>query len=338
MRDLSRRERILKLIVEHFVQTAEPVGSHTLIDSYDLPYSSATVRNEMADLENEGLIEKPHTSAGRIPSSKGYRYYVDNLRDNIQSEELKYQLQTLFDDRKMAIDEVIRHGCEIITQMTNLTSVILGPDNADERMNRIQLVPISDRTAVAVFVTDKGHVEHKTFSISEDLRLSDVESCIDILNDRLSGSRIVELPEKIQLIKPLLADRVKHHDTLFRTFLEAFIKFSAERVSVLGRENVMEQPEFTSDITKLRKLVKLLENDSAWRLLDTKEGIRVQIGAENAMIDLGDVSVVTASFDKNRTDVGTIALIGPTRMNYTKVLSAIEYFQRRVNELLKEEE
>lgn len=338
MKDYSRRERILKLIVEHFVQTAEPVGSHTLIDSYQLPYSSATVRNEMADLENEGLIEKPHTSAGRIPSSKGYRYYVDHLRERVQSEDVHYQLQNLFEDRKMAIDEVIRHGCEIITQMTSLTSVILGPNSNDECMNRIQLVPISDKSAVAVFVTNKGHVEHKTFTFSEQLRLSDVESCIDILNDRLAGSRLVELPEKIQLIKPLLAEKVQHHDQLFRSFLEAFVKFSADRVSVLGRENMMDQPEFTSDITKLRKLVKLLENDSAWKLLDNKEGIRVRIGLENAIVDLGDVSVVTASFENKKSDLGTIALIGPTRMNYDKVLSAMEYFQNRINELLDEEE
>lgn len=337
MKELSRRERILKLIVEQFIKSAIPVGSNTLLDEFHLPYSSATIRNEMVELEDQGMIEKPHTSAGRVPSAKGYRYYIDHLREKELDQGFKYQLETLFEDRQIAIEEVIRQGCEIITQMTNLTSVILGPSSSFERMNKIQLIPLNPTTVVAVFITDQGHVEHKTFNIPTEVNLSDVETCVDIMNDRLCGTRLVELTDKVESIRPLIAERVKHHERLFRAFLEAFMHFASERVSIVGRENMMEQPEFTNDIHKLKKLVSLLENDSAWRLLETKEGISVRIGNENTLTDLGEVSVVTAQLGLPESEMGTIALIGPTRMDYEKIINALEFFKDRLKEFVEKE-
>ena len=150
MTNYSRKERILKLIVEQFIQTAQPVGSQTLINEYNLPYSSATIRNEMSELEKDGLIEKPHTSAGRIPSNKGYRYYIERLREKEIDQDVKTKMHELFSSHDIAINEIVKHGCEIISQMTNLTSVVLGPNSSNELLSKIQYIPLNNNSAVAV--------------------------------------------------------------------------------------------------------------------------------------------------------------------------------------------
>lgn len=339
MHPLNRKEKLLKLIVEQFIKTAEPVGSSALIEEYDLPYSSATVRNEMADLEKMGYLEKTHTSSGRVPSSEGYRYYVDYLRNAEVDTTVRYQIQSLFESKKgLEIEEVIKKGCEIISQMTNLASVVLGPDANQECINKVQLVPINDISAVAVFVTDRGHVEHKTFSIPKDVSVGELESCVNIINDRISGTPINNVIEKVDSLRPILADRIKHHELVFKAFLEAFLKFTNERVSVFGRSNVLEQPEFTNNVEKIRKLIKLLENNSAWKALETKEGISVKIGSENMLTELDDVSIITANINVSSSQRGKIALIGPTRMDYNKVLNALEYLQEEINKFFDEEE
>lgn len=334
----SRREKILKLVVEQFIKTAEPVGSHTLIDEYSLPYSSATIRNEMQSLEEEGFLEKPHTSSGRIPSAKGYRYYVEYLREHSLDSKVKYQLQSLFDNRSIHLEEVIKQSCEILSQMTNLTSIVLGPDANNEHLNKIQLIPISNNSAVAVFITDTGYVEHRTFTMPEDVNLIDVESCVDILNDRLTGTPISQVVEKVQLIKPILADRIEKHEVIFKTFLEAFLKFSAERVAVFGKENMYDQPEFTADLNRLKKMVSLLEKDDIWRNLSNRDGVVVKIGNENLIGELQNATIVTSSFSLDGEDKGTIALIGPTRMDYDKVLEAMEFVSQNIAKLIKGDE
>ncbi len=332
MKPLNRKERILKLIVEEFVKTAEPVGSSTLLNQYDLPFSSATIRNEMADLENMGYLEKTHTSSGRVPSAKGYRYYVDHLREEIEDNDIKHQIQSLFEvNRSIGIEEAIKHSCEIISQLTSLTSVVLGPDAHTEKMQKIQLVPIDDTSAVAIFITDRGHVEHKTIAIPKDVTFNNLQTCVNILNDRIVGTPVAEVVAKVDSIKPILAERVEHFELVFRSFVEAFLKFTYERVSVFGRSNLFEHKEFTNDLEKLKKFVDLLDRDDLWKQIGTDEGIRVKIGAENAMTELDDVSIVTADIKVSPHQKGTVALIGPTRMDYQKVLSAVEYLQEQLN-------
>lgn len=335
---LNRKEKILKLIVDQFIKTAEPVGSNVLIQQFDLPYSSATIRNDMAELEEAGYLEKTHTSSGRVPSAKGYRYYVENLRNKSLDGDVKLQLQTLFRERKGGIDDVVKHGCEIISQMTNLTSIMLGPNASKEKMSRIQLIPLQLNSVVAVFVTDRGHVESKTFLIPPTVSIQEIETCVNIINDRIIGTSINEVLDKIDALKPILESKITEHEFIFNTFLEAFVRFTSERMAVFGRENMLGQPEFTNNIDKLRKLTKLLDNDSTWRLLSDNGGISVKIGEENSIVDFQDVTVVTANFETKFHELGTIALIGPTRMDYDKVLNALEYLKSKIDEFFDEEE
>lgn len=335
---LNRRQRLLKLIVEEFINKAEPVGSNTLIEKHDLPYSSATIRAEMAELEAEGYLEKTHTSSGRVPSTEGYRYYVKYLRDvNNVDDEVKDKIHQLFSQRDVAINEIIKHSCEIISQMSNLTTVMLGPDSKEERLSKVQLVSLNEQSAVAVFVTDRGHVEHKIFAIPPGISLSELESAVEIINKRITNTKLSEIIEKINAIKPLIAESIKQHELIFKAFLEAFLQFASDNVSVFGRGNLLDKPEFNTNINRLRKLVNMFENKSVWKQFGSDDAISIQIGNENSDVEFDDLSVVSANVSLSQNQKGKIALVGPIRMDYSKVVATLKYLQDELDRYFSEE-
>ena len=188
MEHISRRFLILKLIVEEFIKTAKPIGSQTLIDAYNLTYSSATIRNEMFSLEEDGFIEKPHTSSGRVPSAKGYRYYIENLRSkDDKSNLIKDRLNKFIDEngKVMHTDQIIDECCAIISQMTNLVSIVMGPDGSQESIAKIELIQLNSSTAIVIFVTNSGYIEHKTINIPSETRMEEIQDCIKIINKRI---------------------------------------------------------------------------------------------------------------------------------------------------------
>jgi heat-inducible transcriptional repressor len=335
---LNRRQRLLKLIVEEFINKAEPVGSNTLIEKHDLPYSSATIRAEMAELEAEGYLEKTHTSSGRVPSTEGYRYYVKYLRDvNSVDDEVKDKIHQLFSQRDVAINEIIKHSCEIISQMSNLTTVMLGPDSKEERLSKVQLVSLNEQSAVAVFVTDRGHVEHKIFAIPPGISLSELESAVEIINKRITNTKLSEIIEKINAIKPLIAESIKQHELIFKAFLEAFLQFASDNVSIFGRGNLLDKPEFNTNINRLRKLVNMFENKSVWKQFGNEDAISIQIGNENSDVEFDDLSVVSANVSLSQNQKGKIALVGPIRMDYSKVVATLKYLQDELDRYFSEE-
>ena len=328
---MNRRERVLKLIVEHFIKTAEPVGSRTLIEEYDLNYSGATIRAEMNSLEQEGFLEKTHTSSGRVPSSKGYRYYIEHLRERSVSDEFKYQMQNILDEKIQSIDDVIKESCEILSQMTSLASIVLGPNATQEKLVSVQIVPISETSATCVFITDQGYVENKTFVLNEKTSLSDVESCVKLLNDRLKGTTISELIPKMKAIKPLLNDYVIDHDVIYQAMLEAFVGFAKDRLSAYGKEELFEQPEFRDDASKIRKLIELLDSPEVFREVEEEEEdqeISIHIGGESKNDD--DVSIISAKVKIPGQKEGSIAIVGPKRMDYDQVVSSMEYLIKEI--------
>ncbi len=335
--EMTRRERILKLIVDHFIKTAQPVGSHTLIEEYGLSCSSATIRNEMQALENEGYLEKTHTSSGRVPSSKGYRYYIDHLRNQAVDEDLKYQLQTILQEKAKSIEDIIRESCEVLTHMTNLASVVLGPNAEEEHLVSIQLVPISDKTATAIFITDKGYVENKTFVFPTSLKTSDIEKCVVLLNDRLKGTEIAKLLDKMETLRPLLSDYVKEHDIIYQAIAQAMLRFARDRVTLYGQEHLFDQPEFASDAEKLRKMISFLDDPRNLQnfAFDEDDDIAIHIG--DGSDDLDGVSVIKTNIRFPGRGDGSIALVGPKRMDYERVVSALEYVANELRNYFKEE-
>ena len=331
---ISRSDMILKYIVEYFIKNAEPVGSQTLIEEFHLPYSSATIRNEMYALEKMGLLEKPHTSSGRVPSSRGYKYYCDYLRDKNVDDAMKYSLQTVLSGKVQSIEEIIKESCEIISHMTNLVSVVVGPDESSECLVSVQLIPISDNSFTAVFVTDKGYVENKTFIVPNDIASKDIVQCVELLNARLKGTPIPQLVDKMEALRPVLQDYVISHDLVYQALLETLLKFASDRVSLYGREELFNHPEFKNDTEALLRVMKLLDDASIFKSVDEQ----MKNEKENLLVKIGDiegnpdVSVVTAKIDIGNGEENTIAFVGPKRMDYDKALSAIEYL---TNELKK---
>ncbi|MGI6714380.1 MAG: heat-inducible transcriptional repressor HrcA [Bacilli bacterium] len=321
--EYSRRDYLLKLIVEYFVKKAVPVGSQTLIDEYHLPFSSATIRAEMNALENLGLLEKPHTSAGRVPSSAGYRYYIDHLRDHRVEPAVKMQLQTILADKHQSMERVINQSVAILAHMTNLASVVLGPSAAYERLASIQVIPLRDDLATAIFVTDLGYVENKTFMVPANTSIKEVKDCVVILNKRLVGTPINQVVEKMAALKPLLSDYVIEHQVIYQAFAEAFLRFAEERLELYGKSDLLEQPEYRDDASKIKKLLALLDDpEELTRLARGKEELTIKIGdAENDK----DLSVITATINLGEQKRGQIAVFGPTRMDYGKVLATVEY-------------
>lgn len=321
---LSRRDQILKLIVDHFIKTAVPVGSHTLIETYDLPYSSATIRAEMSDLEGLGLLEKTHTSSGRVPSSKGYRYYIDNLRNRSLDQDIKQQLQHILDKKAQSIDDIIKQSCEILAHMTNLASIVLGPNAKEERLVSLSIIPISGNSATAIFVTDQGYVENKTFVIPEHMAMKDLQKSVTLLNERLIGTPISELVAKMEAIRPILQDYVAEHDVVYQAFAHAFLHFASDRLRLYGQDELFSQPEFSNDAQKLRNLISLLDSPSVFREVSQEgENITIKIGEVGEEYE--DVSIISTKLKIPGHPEGSIAVVGPTRMDYDRVVSALEY-------------
>lgn len=335
---LSQRQTvILKVIVEEFTRTAEPVGSKRLMSLLDFDVSSATLRNEMAHLEDEGLLEKTHTSSGRIPSSKGYRYYVENLMNAHLDTGVENALSEVFHERHYSIEEVVQRSCDILSQMTNLTSIVLGPETNNQRLQHIQIFPINERSAVCVFITDRGHTESKTFHFDENVSLKDIQTCCDILNDKLTGTPIEDLKDKMNDIEPELAAHVARHETLFRAFVSAFVKFASDNVYTSGESNMLYQPEF-ADIAKLRELMKFLEDSNVWRQIgNTDEDISIKIGMDNDVMPMDNVSVVSSKIKLNDEEEGRLMVVGPTRMPYNKVVALMEYMAKAIEDMFKDE-
>lgn len=333
---LTRSDSILKMIVEYFIKTAQPVGSQTLIDEYELPYSSATIRNEMFALEKMGFIEKTHSSSGRVPSTSGYKYYCEHLRDHSVEEEFKNSVQTILDQKIQSVEEVIKASCEILSHMTSLVSVVMHPDETSEKLASIQLIQISDNTITAIFVTDKGYVENKTFIVPDSLKAEELVSCVKLLNDRLKGTPITNLVTKMEALKPILSEYIVSHDVVYQALLETFMRFAKDRLSLYGKEELFNQPEFKNDAEKLEKVFKLLGNASAFKEMEKeirqKEENLLKIGD---IEDNPDLSIVSTKLKIGENGESTIALLGPTRMDYDKVLSSLEYISEELTKYFK---
>ncbi|MDH6367441.1 MULTISPECIES: heat-inducible transcriptional repressor HrcA [unclassified Breznakia] len=332
----DRQLLIFKTIVDEFTKTAEPVGSKNLMNLLNIKVSSATLRNEMAALEEFGLLEKTHTSSGRVPSSKGYRFYVEHLMEKELDSNVENALSEVFHERHYSVEEIVKRSCDILSQMTNLTSVVLGPETSSQNLQHIQIFPINERSAVCVFITDQGHTENKMFHFDENVSLNDIQTCCNILNDHLAGTPINELSCKLEEIRPLLSSQVVRHEVLFQAFVSAFVKFASDNVYTSGASNMLYQPEF-ADIEKLRELMKFLEDSSVWRQLgSSNEDISIRIGNDdNQVIPFENVSVVSSTIRINDEEEGKLMVVGPTRMPYNKVVALMEYMAKAIGDLYR---
>lgn len=328
-----RKIEIFKAIVQEFINTAEPVGSKTLIDKFNLPYSSATIRNEMSDLEKIGLLEKTHTSSGRVPSTKGYQFYVEHLMEDESNQAVELAIAQIFSDRRLGIEEAIRQSGDIISQMTKLTTVVLGPSAMDEKLRSVQLIPLNELSAMAVFVTESGHAEHRIFNFESEVTVEDIESCTSILNERLKGTVLSEIVDKMEGLRPILSARLVQYEALFEAFVNAFVKFAQDEVYLSGEKNMLYQPEF-ENIGKLRQLMDMLENSQLWReISEGHKHTRLQSSEHSEMIWLDDMAVVSSKLTTIDDEEHQLMVVGPSRMEYGRVVSLMNYVSEMVEEV-----
>ncbi len=324
----ARQNSILKLIIEKYIKEAKPIGSKVI--SKALKCSSATVRNEMVALENAGLLEKTHTSSGRVPSEAGYRYYVDNLMElkKMNAEDM-LKLQIVFRNQQLALSDVITKSLQVISDITNYTTVVLGSTSHENLLKQIEVVPIDDASMIVIIVTDKGHVEHKNIKL-QDVSLDEVKKTVGLINNLITGTPIDEVSKKLEYeIKPIIGKYVKQHEQLYNAFYHVFNDFTNQEVNVVGRHKILEQPEFSTNIEKIKNIYNKLEDKEVLRRIeeDDDNNIKVYIGTESNIDD--DVTVIKTKF-KTDTEEGTIAIIGPKRMEYDQVVSMLEYMRENI--------
>ena len=323
----DRQNKLLKIIIENYIHSAKPVGSKQICNT--LKCSSATVRNEMAELENFGLLEKTHTSSGRVPSEKGYRYYVDNLMEakKMNGEEM-LKLQILFSNKQLELSDYLTKSLEIISEMTNYTSIVLGKASHENKLKEISVVTLSERQLIVIVVTDKGFVEHKSISL-ENVRLDDVKKTVELINNLIVGTPIDEVSSKLEFeIKPIIGRYVEEHEVLYNTFYKVFEDFSKKNINVVGKNNILEQPEFNSNVEKIKDLFTKFDSvDMLQSIEEEGSDIKVSIGRENEIDD--DVTVIKTSYKTDASE-GTIAIVGPKRMDYEKVVTLLEFIKENI--------
>ena len=322
----KRQESILKMIVTEYIKLAKPVGSKLICDR--LNCSSATVRNEMMQLEELGLLEKTHTSSGRIPSEKGYRYYVDNLMElkELNGEEV-YKLQTVFSNSSLELSDVLTRSLEIISDITSYTSIVLDAKSHDNKLKEINVVPVNSEILVAIVVTDQGVVENKTMKVT-GVSLDDVKKTVKLINDLIVGTPIDEVSAKLEFeIKPVIAKYVKQHEVLYNAFYDVFTDISSKNINVVGKNNILKHQEF-SNVDKIDNIFSKLDDKNILENIEEKNNdINIYIGHENKMDP--DVTVIKTNY-KTSKDEGTIAIIGPKRMDYDRVVNLLDYIKKQI--------
>lgn len=335
----DRKKRILQAIVEEYIETAEPVSSNTIVNKYGMDFSSATVRNEMAELESIGYLDKPHTSAGRVPSAKGYRFYVDELLkdDNISLEEIKY-IQSKLETKVNAIEDLTKIATTTLSEITHYTTVSIGPQATNNLIEEIKFVSLGARMLMAIIVTDAGIIKETIIKFDEDITEEQVETLNYMFNNKLKGKPLDIINQPME---EYIQQEMSYSVNVIKPILEQLKKVITEDEDLYleGANKAFELPEFKS-LEIAKNFVNILDTKEI--MLDMlnngfAEDINVYIGDENENEELKDFSVVTFKHSVGNKQLGTIGIIGPTRMDYSKVISVMKYISKKLNEQWKDE-
>lgn len=333
----DRKRLILQAIIEDYINTAEPVGSRTISKKYLTGTSPATIRNEMADLEEMGYIEQPHTSAGRIPSDKGYRLYVDNMMAqqsvNMMQDEL---IKKQFTDTLGEIDRLIKHASKLLSQMTQYTSIITTPQVKKTLLKHIQLIKVDATTVLAIIITDAGIVKNSVLRLFGDIANDALAKISGMLNEKLTGMCVEDIAGfAIQDMAQGSSEYREILDKILPELIQTLIYSDTSEIYHDGAANILNLPEF-NDISKARSFLNTLEEKELLLdiMKDTRENVSVSIGSENKHEQLQNCSLITATYKLNGKVIGSIGVIGPTRMEYSKVISAVDCMTNNLSEIL----
>lgn len=331
----ERKYRILQAIIDDYILTAEPVGSRTISRKYDMGLSSATIRNEMSDLEELGYLDQPHISAGRIPSTKAYRYYVDQLLESgkIRAAD-ESSVREYFSGRARQMEDVIDHAAQIISNMTNYLSVVLPPSGKQPKIRTVQLVPVSSGSALLVIVTDSGIIRDTVIPYPGQLDNDSLYAISRQLTHELENHSL----EEAGAIIGRMMGRLRENEQFLSSLTAYFNERSGgprRHVGVGGTSKMLTYPEY-SDVEKVKNLLSLVETRDKLASIIGQHGdvaFTVRIGPETGIPEMSDCSIVTATYSTRAGEQGTIGVIGPTRMRYSRVLSVLGTMGQQLSEL-----
>lgn len=333
----NRKRKILQAIVEEYIETAEPVSSKSLVERHGIDYSSATIRNDMAELEKIGLLDKPHASAGRIPSAQGYRYYVDELLNynDISMQEIKY-IQSQLETKINQIEDLTKIATSTLSEITHYTSVGIGPRVSSQNIEEVKFVLLGSRLLMAVILTENGLIKETIIKFDEDITQDQVDTLTYLFNNKLKGRPLTQIDKPME---EYMHSEMSNILKVVKPVLEQISKALNEDIPVYmeGANKSFDLPEFKSlDIAK--NFVNILDTDKTKQMIDVlssgndQDEINVYIGNENIDKALKDFSIITFKHREKGKDLGTIAIIGPTRMDYSKVISAMKYLSKKLDE------
>ena len=332
----ERKRRVLWAVVQDYADTAEPVGSRTIARKYDLGVSSATIRNEMQDLEDEGYLEQPHTSAGRIPSIKGYRFYVDWLMQPVPvSEDEKHMIDHMLMDHVSKVDEIFKNMAKAVAALTHTLSVAASVTGR-KKFNYIRFLPLEGKRAILLVVTDQGDVSNAVVEIPRESTFDEMQLLADRLNHFLHGKEIDTLDENLILsFQKDVEKDLSPYMHVFQALQKAIIP--QKELYSGGASQLIEQPEF-KNVERMQDILHLLEQRDmleSMLLSSSDQPIAVHIGTENRVKSFADLSIVKAQFTSGGQVIGSVAVVGPTRMQYSRIISMMQFMQYRLDTLLQ---
>ena len=336
----ERKRQVLQAIIDDYISTAEPIGSRTIARKYGLGVSPATIRNEMSDLEMLGYLEQPHASAGRIPSVKGYRFYVDCLMGPQQvSDRDTMLINQWFEQKVRRLDEAFQETVRVLSRLTRNVSLLLAPQAAACKFKYLQFLPFDETRVVVIIVTDTGVMENRLMEIPAGTSAEELQRIAGAMNHWLGGLDLSDIQSSILArIKEDVLPRPELLESALSLIREATGGPSAsDKLYMGGTTQLLNQPEFR-DVEKVRHLLSLLEEEHLMHdILHTQDGngVIVTIGQENKYSGIQDCSVIQASFRLDGQTVGTLAVLGPTRMEYARTMAAIEFMQKHMEQILK---
>ena len=336
----DRKLAILKAVIDDYIMTGLPIGSRTISKKHGIELSSATIRNEMADLEELGFLVQPHTSAGRIPSHKAYRYYVDRLMKVVKLNSVEAEnIKRYFQDRMSEVNEVLEKAAQALSDTTHHISMVLKPQLKQSIIKRIQFVKITERKAILLVVTDAGLVTDTVIVVPEGMSSDYMEMISRLLTEKLSQKTLEDaeadlrrsLEEHLRLRKEFVSDLL--------SAIETSVEPQGEKGIVLGgTQNIIEYPDFMS-IEKAKSFISVLQTkEMLYDMMKkaTRLEFSVTIGQENEVKELQDLSVVTATYKVGGKSLGSFGVIGPTRMDYSRVISILGFVSQSLNSILSE--
>lgn len=334
----DRRLEVLRAIVEEYVQTAEPVGSKSLVERRHLAVSPATIRNDMAALEEEGFITQPHTSAGRIPTDKGYRYFVDRLTTVKPLSQAEKRAIGTFLEGAVDLDDVVSRTVRLLAQLTRQVAVVQYPSLQRAEVRHVELVAISDTRLMLVLITDTGRVEQRTVEMRNEISDSTLSALRTRINSACVGKKLSDVPNQLETLEEQFEHTVRPLVTaLIATLLEMVAEQNEERIVLAGTSNLAKfHPDFSHSV---RPVLEALEEQVVLLRLvsNVSDEVLVRIGHEQEVAGLEYTSLVSTGYGREGEPIATLGVVGPTRMDYSASIAAVRAVGRYLGQFLTEQ-